>query len=250
MGMDRRRVDAEDNVPLVRRMDRMVREWEYCADRRAAFLRCYMMMTVNTLQAIDTREFRDPTWVERLLHRFAEYYFEALDAFEEGAELSPPVWRFAHETARQENRWVIQHLLLGVNAHINFDLVLTLEELLRDEWPKLETARREQRYEDYCHVNAIIARTIDDVQDDVIRPSMPVMGVVDGLMGRLDEFLISRFITGWRDEVWKRAVALVETTDTDQRNSSVQRLESDVMLKARAIAEHRWRVLLFPGKER
>jgi hypothetical protein len=248
MAGSERHEGAEHGRPLVRRMDAMVCTWEVGGDRRAAFLRCYMMMTRNTLHAIDAREFRDSAWVERLLHRFAEYYFEALDAYATRADRSPPVWRFAHETARQEKPWVIQHLLLGVNAHINFDLVLTLEELLRDEWSKLESDGRARRYEDYCQVNAIIAQTIDDVQDEVIRPRMPVMGVVDGLMGRLDEFLISRFITGWRDEVWKRAIALLESTDPAQREIHLRTREKDVMLKARAIAEHRWREVVFGNR--
>ncbi len=230
--------------PVVHEMDTFVCRWEEAGDHRATFLRCYMMMTVNTLTAIDSSEFRDPPWVDRLLHRFAEYYFEALDAYEDTAAVSPRAWQLAHDTARYQNVWALQNLLLGVNAHINYDLVLTLEELLREQWPSMSDAKRAQRHEDYLHVNAIIARTIDAVQDDILSPDMPLMGVLDTLMGRMDEFLISRFIMRWRDNVWRQAVVLLETESAEERDSMLRLLEEHVMTIAQAIAARRWRQLL------
>jgi len=229
---------------VVHEMDTIVCSWEKAGDHRATFLRCYMMMTVNTRAAIDTSEFRDPPWVDRLLHRFADYYFEALNAYENDADTTPRVWRLAHEAARHDQVWALQNLLLGVNAHINFDLVLTLEELLRDQWPTINDAKRSQRHEDYLHVNAIIARTIDAVQDEILKPDMPLMGVLDTLMGPVDEFFISRFIIRWRDRVWSRAVALLDAQSAEERDWMLLQLEEHVMTIAQAIAARRWRQLL------
>src|SRR5690606_32407413 len=113
------------DAPVIARMQTFLRQWEDAADRKAVFLRCYSMMTANMLVAIEQGEFRDRTWVERLLHRFADYYFLALDAYEQERTAAPAVWQLAHDAARDDAALPIQNLLLGVNAHINYDLVLT-----------------------------------------------------------------------------------------------------------------------------
>lgn len=225
-------------------MQRQIDAWDASQDRRGLFLRCYRMMTVNTLAAIQAEEFRDSPWVARLLHRFAEYYFEALEAYVRDAAAAPVVWRLAHDRAPEENIWAVQHLLLGVNAHINYDLVLTLVELLQEDWDQIGPVKREQRHEDYCAVNRIIARTIDEVQDEILAPDMPVIGLLDTLLGRVDEFLISRFITRWRDEVWRNALAMIEYASDGDAETRRKRLEADVCTKAEAIACRNWRSVL------
>jgi hypothetical protein len=122
------------------------------------------------------------------------------------------VWRLAHDTCRADAD-VVQLMLLGVNAHINYDLVLVLVELLRPDWPEITEVQRRQRYTDYTHVNAIIARTIDEVQDEIVEPATPALRIVDLLLGRLDEWATERLITGWREEVWQHAVAMLEAAD-------------------------------------
>ncbi|MBK8434161.1 MAG: hypothetical protein IPL28_24010 [Chloroflexi bacterium] len=184
--------------PVATHMQSVLTSWEETADGRAIFLNCYLLMTRNMFAAVDAAEFHDPIWVSQLLHRFADYYFEALTAYEQEAEHTPIVWRMAHDAARRNEVMVVQQLMLGINAHINYDLVLVLVDMLEGEWAGLDTAARLRRYEDHCHVNEIIQRTMDVVQDDVVRHHAPFMGVVDVLLGPLDDFCT---ITDWRDEV-------------------------------------------------
>ena len=134
-----------------------------------------------------------------------------------GQEHAPAVWRCAHDAARRSNTPAISLLLLGVNAHINYDLVLAVADLLEPEWPSLSDEERRARYEDYCRVNDIIGRTIDSVQDGILEKREPIMALVDTLFGPVDEWLVSRGITEWREEVWGHAVRRVETTGDAQR---------------------------------
>ncbi len=69
--------------PVIERMQALIARWEEQADPRSVFLSCYLLMTRNMLSAIDRGEFTDPAWADRLLHRFADYYFVALDAYEQ-----------------------------------------------------------------------------------------------------------------------------------------------------------------------
>ena len=84
---------GEEPVPVQRsvvdRMQDRIDGWERSGDPRAVFLSCYALMTQNMLDAVDAGEFADATWVSRLLHHFAGYYFDALDVYEAGGE-DPP----------------------------------------------------------------------------------------------------------------------------------------------------------------
>ena len=83
---------------------------------------------------------------------------------------------------------------MGVNAHINYDLVLALFDMLQPEWKQLSNQQKQIRLEDHNYVNQVIARTIDRVQDELLEPSNPGLAWVDKLFGRVDEFLISKLI--------------------------------------------------------
>lgn len=222
--------------PIASRMAALVTLWESDADQRAIFLRCYLMMTRNMQIAIANVEFKDPTWVDYLLTRFADYYFAALDAYGRDHTAAPRVWQIAHDAAHQPGVWALQKLLLGVNAHINYDLVLTLVEVLRVEWQNLTDAQRNQRHADYSYVNQIIARTIDAVQDQILEPAMPVLALLDALLGRMDEKLVSRVLTAWRDQVWREAVQILEAADAAEQARIIQQVEARALREARLIA--------------
>lgn len=193
------------------------------------------MMTANMLAGIDRREFDDPDWVDNMVQRFAGYYFEALTAYEGDPAAAPRVWRLAHDTCREPDVWAIQKLLLGINAHINYDLVLTLDEMLGPDWSELSNDRRASRLRDYRQVNDIIAATVDAVQDDVLAQAMPVMRYLDIVMGPGDEFLLSRLLFRWRDQVWAYGVRLVEAGDLEAREVVIREMEEEAMRRANAI---------------
>lgn len=221
--------------PITTQMQALAQQWQAAADQRSIFLSCYALMTGNMLNAIAAGEFNDSMWVDALLHRFANYYFMALHACEQHSPVAPAVWQITFAAARQPETIALQNLLLGVNAHINYDLVLTLVDLLEPEWAQLSPAQRQQRYADHCHVNHVISRTIDAVQDDILEPLAPALDIVDSLMGRLDEWLISRLITHWRDEVWAHAVQFIDTPNPVAREQLRRQVEATTVNRANAI---------------
>jgi len=228
-------VEALSAPRVVARMQSLIAEWEKEANPQAVFLSCYQRMTSSVLAAIEMGEFHDPGWVEGVLHRFVDYYFVALEAYERDPAAAPPVWRLTHDRARAPRSLAIENLMLGVNAHINYDLVLTLVELLRPEWAGLSDEERAARYRDHCYINNILARTVDAVQDEVLEPAMPVMDLVDKLLGPVDEFLISRLIAQWREKVWRNTVRLLETADADERESVLRQVEENALKLGRLI---------------
>jgi hypothetical protein len=116
--------------PLISRMETLVERLEQAGDARCVFLRCYALMTGRMLQTLDEGGCYDTDWVRTLLHHFADYYFDALDAYECGAACVPAVWKRTHALAGAATP-VLVNLLLGINAHINYDLALAMADLLR-----------------------------------------------------------------------------------------------------------------------
>lgn len=221
--------------PVTIQMETLIGRWEEEHDNRAIFLNCYLLMTRNMLQALDAAEFHDPLWVSRLLELFADYYFSALAAYEAHTN-APAAWHIAHHAAQGTEAAVLQKLLLGINAHINYDLVLTLVDMLHEEWPSLTADQRQQRYEDHTHVNTIIQRTTDLVQEEVVRRHAPLMAWVDALMGPVDEWLADLLITDWRDDVWGQAIHFLEhNPPTADRTALRATLETAAMHRAHQI---------------
>lgn len=216
------------------RMARLVADWQQRGDKRAIFLQCYQMMTANMETAVADGRFHDALWVTHLLTHFANYYFRALDAYD-AAKPCAAVWQMTHAAAAQRKTKVLQNLFLGVNAHINYDLALTVYDLLHPEWPTLSAAGRHLRYQDYCLVNAIIAETINAVQDEVVERYAPLLALVDWLGGPVDEFIIEQLISHWREEVWRYALQLLAAPDDAARESMRQVVETTALRRAHTI---------------
>lgn len=223
------------NINITQRMQQQIDSWKAAADQRSDFLRCYQMMTENMLTAIEAGEFHDPGWVDSLLDHFADYYFIALDAYEQDPSGTPAVWRITFDSTCQPDALVLQNLLLGVNAHINYDLIYALEDMLSPDWQYLNPQQRQERYDDHCHVNAMIRDTIDSVQDTIIEADLPVMALVDTLLGQTDEWIVGRLITRWRDEVWEQAQSLLAAANEQDRLRLNHDIEQEALQRAKII---------------
>lgn len=226
-----------NNAPTLveEKMDQLIRDWEAAGDRRMIFLSCYRLMTRNMFHALSQAEFLDQAWVEELLNHFADYYFNALEAYELQNTNTPAAWQVAFDSAGKSDLSVLQHLLLGVNAHINYDLIFTTVDLLEHEWVGLSSEESTRRRLDYDRVNDIIQQTIDEVQDTIIERGDPRLEMLDRFMGPLDEWLISRLIERWRSDVWENAVSLLNATDAGEREKMRQQREAEVIELAQTI---------------
>lgn len=228
--------DMDDAITT--RMAQLVANWQQAKDQRAIFLQCYQMMTENMIAGVANGRFHDGPWVTHLLHHFADYYFAALETYDAG-DCCTAVWTLAHDAATKGRASVLQHLFLGVNAHINYDLALTVYDLLHDQWANLPPTTQQSRYEDYCLVNDIIAETIDAVQDEVVERHSPLLALVDWLGGRMDEFIVTQLINHWREEVWRTALLLVNAPDEAGREHVRQKLAETAVRRSQAILRGR-----------
>jgi hypothetical protein len=72
-------------------------------------------------EAILAGHFEDSARMERLDVAFANRYLDALESYHRGEELSK-CWRTCFRAAHNWHPIVLQHLLLGIDAHINLNL--------------------------------------------------------------------------------------------------------------------------------
>lgn len=207
---------------VVEKMNALVTAWGD-SDRRCLFAHAYRTMTSSMLRAIEAGEFDDDEWVGRLLDRFADYYFDAVVLYDSDPPRCPQVWTMAFDAGVDEELHSLRVLLLGINAHINYDLAFSVADVL-DDWADLDESRRASRRSDYERVDAVIRRTVDLVQSEVVEPVAPEMGVVDRLLGPIDEWLFSALITDWRNDTWEDAIRILEsgTGRLDETRSQIE----------------------------
>jgi hypothetical protein len=175
-------------------------------DRRAVFLTIYTRMTARVRTAIDDGRFADPTWMRRYTVTFADYYRRAFHAFERGALVSvPDPWRVTFGTAVQGSALVAQDALLGINAHITYDLALTLRDVGIDP-------ERASKHADHRRIDDVLAGLVDAQQAALAELYAPGVADVDASLGRLDERLSLVSMTEGRAWAWRVATVL---TDVD-----------------------------------
>lgn len=189
-------VDAHGRLTA---LERCFRERD---DYRGAFLVVYARVTEAVGEAIDTDAFADPAWVADYLVTFADLYRRALVHYEEGDLRSlPDPWQVAFETAERGECLASQAAVLGINAHVNYDLALALCEVGIDP-------DRDLRYADHCAVNDVLRAVVDDVQTLLADGYAPGIADLDERLGRIDEALGFLTLAEGRDSAWRSAVAM------------------------------------------
>ena len=111
-----------ETIPAL--VERMVADLDRlpAGDARRFFHSTYLRTTRAVADEIDQGGFLDGAWLERWDIAFAQLYLDALDADLRGDPVPAP-WRIAFDVARDRPELPpLRHILLGMNAHINYDL--------------------------------------------------------------------------------------------------------------------------------
>lgn len=170
------------------------------SDRRAVFLTIYTEMTAATIRAIDDGTFQDPDWMERYLVRFAEYYRRAFRDYERGEMAAvPDPWIVAFGAAVRGDGLVLQDALLGINAHINYDLALTLSDGGLDP-------DRPSKYADHTRVNEILRRLVSVQQELLAERYAQGIGRAGDRLGEFDDMIAALGLRQAREQAWQVAV--------------------------------------------
>lgn len=174
--------------------------------RLGFFAILYRNVTRKVRDGIAAGRFQDGPRMELLDVNFANRYLNALDNFRSGRQASR-CWTSAFRMATERRPLILQHLLLGINAHINFDLGAAAA--VTAPGMKLKEMRH-----DFDEINSLLGEMLDETQDRLSSVS-PWMWVLDKVGGRNDEAICTFCLGGSRDIAWKWAERLAPMTPKD-----------------------------------
>ena len=184
---------------VLRRLDQIIADARRRESRNGYFAALYRDVTARVAAAIEAGEFQDNARMERLDVAFARRYLDALKA--RGTETGPTrSWARTFEAAERWRPLILQHLLLGMNAHINLDLgIAALEVAPGDNITDLKA--------DFYRINRILGTMIENVQARIAHVS-PWTGVLDRLGRKADEVISNFCLVSARDDAWDFAKTL------------------------------------------
>ncbi len=188
---------------LIARMAALLGPLEAGGDQRRYFHATYQRTTISVADEIKRGGFGDPEWVERWDVAFAGLYLDALEASLAGRRPTRP-WEIAF--GAPAGLPALRHVLLGMNAHINYDLPQALLAVITDEEFGDATllARREA---DHQAIDGVLASRVGAEDDELARISGPAP-LLDRLLRPFNRLGTQRFLREARAKVWANAVAL------------------------------------------
>ncbi len=218
---------AENLDDVVRLLDDVIDEAIAAGHRRGYFAAVYRQMTLAVRNGIDANRFEDGERMNRFVTIFANRYFDAFDTFRAGAKPSRS-WQAAFACAERTDRLILQHVVLGINAHVNLDLCIAGSEVSSGD---VITALQA----DFELINDFIASLLDSIQDAIGRFS-PLLDLLWRVSeGRDDEVLNFSFRVA-REEAWKKAVML-SMLPPDKRSEAIDSFDRSTALLARLVID-------------
>ncbi len=218
-------MSARNILEVIAELDRLVVFFRERRSRFAFFAALYRAVTLRVASGIVEGDFEDGERMDRFDTAFANRYFAAVNTLLAGGR-PPRSWRVAFAAESRPNTMILQHLILGMNAHINFDLPLAAIEVAPGaSLPALER--------DYLAINAILAEVLE-VAQEAVGDLSPLLDVLDRIGGRSDEELVSFSIVNARDEAWHEATRLAQEHEA-RRARSIVSLDRRVALLAERI---------------
>jgi hypothetical protein len=200
---------------------------------RRVFLSTYQRTTAAVGAAIDQARFEDPAWVERWDVVFAELYLAAHDADLAGRP-APRPWRLAF--AAPPDLPDLRHVLLGINAHINYDLPQALLGVI-SEADFEDSVLMDRRRRDHERIDGVLSARVA-AEDDELQPE----SFVDRLLTPLNRLGTRRFLREARRKVWHNTSEL-HRARLQGPAAYAERLAELELLSAAKIAD-----LLEPGQ--
>jgi hypothetical protein len=196
-------------IPTVTTIDETVEaigsiiEWSIATSSRLGyFAALYKRITIAVGTAVEQGAFEDATRMERLDVTFAGHYFAALNGyFHPGQFPKPPrSWQVTFDAASRPQPIILQHMLVGVNAHIDLDLGIAAATIApRKSLPAL--------HEDFNRVNAVLASQVNGVLDSIHELSPALADLYAALMEH-EIFLVNEAVKSSRDSAWEFATLL------------------------------------------
>lgn len=212
---------------LIALMEDIQARLDAAGDGRRHWHGVYRRGTVAVRDEIERGGFQDAAWLERWDLVFADIYLEAMERWDRGEAPSGP-WQVAFEATRDRAIPPLRHVLLGLNAHVNFDLPQALIGVISDEeWDDPATVAR--RYADHKHVDDVLVVRVASEDREIAAAERPGdRSLVDRVLVPLNRAGSRRFLKEARAKVYgnARQLSLARRQGPDQLAARLAQLEA------------------------
>jgi len=217
-------------------------------NRAGNFAALYHKVTCRVKQGIQTGEFENGARMELFDVTFANRYLTAYDQWitKNYSQMSES-WKVAFEMTEKSSVLILQHLFLGMNAHINLDLGVAVTEVAKGQNLPLTNLNN-----DFNTINTILASLTYQVVSELDKVS-PLLSLA-GMHSKNDSLFIQFAMDNARDGAWCFAEDLFTKQNDDYNNLIIQR-DKDISLLGHAIVQTKgllaitvWIIHLFEDK--
>ena len=178
-------------------LDVIVEESQMNDNPLGYFAALYKKVTVKVKEGIADNYFSDGPRMEKLDVIFASRYIDAYYAYQDNKPVTES-WIKAFDLSKKYWPIVLQHLLIGMNAHINLDLGIAAAEVMKGE--NIENLKG-----DFDKINEILSSLVYEVQNDLAE-IWPTLKKILKWTGKVDDFLIDFSMEVARNGAWKFAL--------------------------------------------
>ncbi len=192
---------------VIHELDEII-DWAVESNSRAGyFAALYRKVTVAVKTQIAAGFFEDGPRMERLDVIFANRYLDALARYR-AYEPTTRSWKMAFDALENWPPIVMQHLLVGMNAHINLDLgIAAAQAAPGDALADLRT--------DFNRINTVLAGLVAEVQAELV-DVWPPLGFLLALARQSDDVIVNFSMTHARDAAWRVAERLAPLPEPEQ----------------------------------
>lgn len=239
-------MQANNISEVINILDNIIADCQQKKSRLGYFAVLYKLMTEAVLKGIQQNRFSDAARMEKLDTVFANRYLQAYFDQTNNKPVSLS-WKTAFDAAHENDLIVVQHLLLGINAHINLDLGIAAADICTP-------GSIDDLQADFVAINDTIADVYGTLQPRFSKISWPAV-FLDKLNPRVVNNTINFSIVKARELAWANALLLCHGGD-GKREEIIKATDHIVLKVAQAIAHPAAIknfalkiILLFEGKD-
>jgi len=202
---------------VIQQLDTIIEDCIAKNNRMGLFAYVYRRTTAEIAKEIDLGHFQDNQRMEIFDVKFANLYLIAYHNYTNHLPLSKS-WQFAFD-ATDEKLTIIQHILFGMNAHINLDLSIATARTMDGQDIKDIEA-------DFNKVNDILQNITNELQDRLSKVS-PLLFLVDLFGENTDEKIIDFSMRKARSQAWNSA-NLLWSLGEEHSDKSIKKIDNFV----------------------
>lgn len=174
------------------------------------FAALYKKVTESVRTGIQEKKFEDNERMEKLDVIFANRYIKAYFDYQAKKEVSTS-WLKAFEMGEKFWPIVLQHLLIGMNAHINLDLGIAAAAVSKGQ-------NIEDLQNDFNKINDILAALVNEVENDLAE-IWPMLKWILKKTGKIDDFLVNFSMKIARNQAWSFAKSIADKSGAELANA-------------------------------